>query len=74
VTTDLGELTQHNVKQLKVLNRDIFPVIYNEKFYKDLLEAGPLCKLGNNSNEKSFVAPSVKKSYSRKLIVPLESY
>ena len=51
VTTELGELTQHNVKQLKVLNRDIFPVVYNEKFYKDLLEAGPLCKLGK---QKSF--------------------
>ncbi|UJR31294.1 hypothetical protein I4U23_018792 [Adineta vaga] len=45
VNTDLGELTQHNIKQLKVLNRDIFPVLYNEKFYKDLLEAGELCKL-----------------------------
>ncbi|CAF0825828.1 unnamed protein product [Adineta steineri] len=40
-----GELHQHNLKQLKVLNRDIFPVSYNEKFYKDLLEAGELCKL-----------------------------
>ena len=43
---ELGELTQHNIKQLKVLNRDIFPVLYNEKFYKDLLESGELCKLG----------------------------
>jgi hypothetical protein len=46
VNIELGDLTQHNLKQLKVLNRDVFPVSYNEKFYKDLLEAGELCKLG----------------------------
>jgi hypothetical protein len=48
VNIELGELNQHNLKQLKVLNRDIFPVAYNEKFYKDLLNAGELCKLGNS--------------------------
>ncbi len=47
VSIELGDLTQHNLKQLKVLHRDIFPVAYNEKFYKDLLAAGELCKLGN---------------------------
>jgi len=46
VTIELGDLTQHNLKQLRVLNRDVFPVSYNEKFYKDLLGAGELCKLG----------------------------
>ncbi len=46
VSIELGDLTQHNLKQLKVLNRDVFPVAYNEKFYKDLLGAGELCKLG----------------------------
>lgn len=46
VNIELGEITQHNLKQLKILNRNIFPVSYNEKFYKDLLEAGELCKLG----------------------------
>jgi ribosomal protein S18 acetylase RimI-like enzyme len=45
VSIELGDLTQHNLKQLKVLNRDVFPVAYNEKFYKDLLGAGELCKL-----------------------------
>ncbi|CAF1116810.1 unnamed protein product [Adineta steineri] len=45
VTIELGDLTQHNLKQLKVLNRDVFPVAYNEKFYKDLLVSGELCKL-----------------------------
>ena len=48
VTIELGDLTQHNLKQLKVLNRDVFPVAYNEKFYKDLLGAGELCKLGKS--------------------------
>ncbi len=52
VTIELGELTQHNLKQLKVLNRNIFPVLYNEKFYKDLLDAGELCKLGIRCYEK----------------------
>lgn len=47
VNIELGEIHQHNLKQLQVLNRNIFPVSYNEKFYKDLLEAGELCKLGN---------------------------
>lgn len=46
VSIELGDITQHNLKQLKVLNRDVFPVAYNEKFYKDLLGAGELCKLG----------------------------
>lgn len=50
VNIDLGELTQHNLKQLKILHRDIFPVSYNEKFYKDLLDAGELCKLGSIEN------------------------
>lgn len=52
VNIELGELTQHNLKQLKILNRDIFPVSYNEKFYKDLLDAGELCKLGKFLKEK----------------------
>ncbi len=54
VNIELGELNQHNLKQLKVLHRDIFPVSYNEKFYKDLLEAGELCKLGNFNCFKQF--------------------
>jgi hypothetical protein len=54
VNIELGELNQHNLKQLKVLHRDIFPVSYNEKFYKDLLEAGELCKLGNSTCFKQF--------------------
>lgn len=43
---ELGEITHHNIKQLKRLNTVVFPVSYNEKFYKDVLEAGELAKLG----------------------------
>jgi len=43
---ELGDVTSHNVKQLKRLNQAIFPVIYNDKFYKDVLQFGELVKLG----------------------------
>jgi hypothetical protein len=39
-------VTQHNIRQLKKLNQVVFPVSYNDKFYKDVLEAGELAKLG----------------------------
>lgn len=42
---ELGNVTPHNIKQLKLLNEVVFPVSYNEKFYKDVLEAGELAKL-----------------------------
>lgn len=42
---DLGDITKHNIKLLRRLNQAIFPVNYNEKFYKDVLEAGELAKL-----------------------------
>uniref|UniRef100_A0A6A7FX24 N-terminal methionine N(alpha)-acetyltransferase NatE n=1 Tax=Hirondellea gigas TaxID=1518452 RepID=A0A6A7FX24_9CRUS len=42
---DLGGVTPHNIKQLKLLNQVVFPVSYNDKFYKDVLEAGELAKL-----------------------------
>lgn len=43
---ELGEITQHNIKQLKRLNQVVFPVSYNDKFYKDVLDLGELAKLG----------------------------
>jgi hypothetical protein len=45
---DLGDLTDKNVGQLKILNAAIFPVKYNDKFYTDLLLPGreDLTKLG----------------------------
>jgi len=42
---ELGEVTQHNVQQLKRLNQALFPVSYNDKFYKDVITAGELAKL-----------------------------
>ncbi|XP_074665343.1 N-alpha-acetyltransferase 50 isoform X1 [Strix aluco] len=42
---ELGDVTPHNIKQLKRLNQVIFPVSYNDKFYKDVLEVGELAKL-----------------------------
>ena len=47
---ELGEVTVHNLKQLKKLNQIVFPVSYNDKFYKDILDVGPLAKLGIFSN------------------------
>jgi hypothetical protein len=44
--TELGDITGHNVKQLKKLNQIIFPVSYNDKFYKDVLDVGQYAKLG----------------------------
>ncbi len=44
--TELGDVTVHNIKQLKRLNQVVFPVTYNDKFYKDVLEVGDLAKLG----------------------------
>lgn len=41
----MGDVTPHNIKQLKRLNTVVFPVSYNDKFYKDVLEAGELAKL-----------------------------
>lgn len=42
---ELGDVTPHNIRQLKRLNQFVFPVSYNDKFYKDVLEAGELAKL-----------------------------
>merc|ERR1712088_578555 len=45
VHIDLGEVTQHNIKVLKKVNQVVFPVVYHDNFYKDVLEAGELAKL-----------------------------
>lgn len=45
VQIDLGEVTQHNIKVLKKINQVVFPVVYHDNFYKDVLEAGELAKL-----------------------------
>jgi len=42
---ELGDVTHHNLKQLKKINTVVFPVIYNDKFYLDILDSGELAKL-----------------------------
>lgn len=65
--TELGDITPHNIKQLKILNSVVFPVSYNDKFYKDVLEVGELAKLGlylnrstpDYSSAREFIYPSI---------------
>ena len=45
---ELGDVTPHNIKQLKRLNQVVFPVSYNDRFYKDVLDLGPFAKLGQS--------------------------
>nr|CDS28255.1 n alpha acetyltransferase 50 NatE catalytic [Hymenolepis microstoma] len=45
VRIELGELTIHNINQLRVINRTVFPVVYTDKFYTDLLKNPQLCRL-----------------------------
>lgn len=52
---ELGDVTPHNIKLLRRLNQVIFPVSYNDKFYKDVLESGPLAKLGKCLVESIFI-------------------
>jgi ribosomal protein S18 acetylase RimI-like enzyme len=42
---DLGDVSPHNIKLLKKVNQVVFPIVYHDKFYKDVLEAGELAKL-----------------------------
>lgn len=42
---ELGDVTHHNLKQLKKINTVVLPVLYNDKFYLDVLESGELAKL-----------------------------
>ena len=45
VRIDLGDITPHNIKLLRKVNQVVFPVVYHDHFYKDVLEAGELAKL-----------------------------
>lgn len=42
---ELGDVTHHNLKQLKKINTVVLPVSYNNKFYLDVLQSGELAKL-----------------------------
>ena len=41
---DLGDITQHNVNLLKLINQKVFPVNYNVRFYKDSTTLGKFCQ------------------------------
>lgn len=66
--TALGEVTTHNIKQLKKLNSVVFPVSYNDKFYKDVLQAGELARLGKHNHCKIGIIVSYKK---RSLVIEM---
>ncbi|KAK6021948.1 hypothetical protein OSTOST_12369, partial [Ostertagia ostertagi] len=42
---ELGDVTVHNVKQLRTLNSCILPVPYNAKFYANVVADGEMSKL-----------------------------
>ncbi|TPP60759.1 N-acetyltransferase NAT13 [Fasciola gigantica] len=42
---ELGQLTAHNIKQLRLINQVVLPVSYAEKFYTDLLKNSHMCRL-----------------------------
>ena len=46
---ELGNVTEHNLQQLKTLNMVSLPVRYSDKFYRDLLANSPaeFLKFGN---------------------------
>uniref|UniRef100_A0A914YHA9 N-terminal methionine N(alpha)-acetyltransferase NatE n=1 Tax=Panagrolaimus superbus TaxID=310955 RepID=A0A914YHA9_9BILA len=41
----IGEVTQHNIAQLKEINKQVLPVVYNERFYNEVMNAGEFAKL-----------------------------
>jgi len=44
-TLELGEVTQHNVRVLRLINQQVFPVSYNHRFYRDIIALGEWSKL-----------------------------
>ncbi|KAI6182228.1 N-alpha-acetyltransferase 50 [Aphelenchoides bicaudatus] len=45
VTIELGDITQHNIQQIKKLNETVFPVTYNDRFYKEIVERSDYSKI-----------------------------
>lgn len=50
----LGDVTPNNLGQLRRLNSVLFPVHYNDQFYKEVLEVGEYAKLGRSSRGHIF--------------------
>jgi len=57
---ELGEVTQHNVRVLRLINQQVFPVSYNHRYVK-LRGGGRKCykKYENNHSE---IASILKKT------------
>ncbi|KAI6203486.1 N-alpha-acetyltransferase 50 [Aphelenchoides besseyi] len=45
ISIELGDITQHNLLQVKRLNEAVFPVTYNERFYQEVVERSELAKI-----------------------------
>lgn len=43
---DFGDLTEKNIGQLRLLNQQLYPVQYQERFYRDILTVGDLAQYG----------------------------
>lgn len=41
----IGDVTPHNIKQLKAVVTNVLPVVYNERFYTEVVGSGDLSKL-----------------------------
>lgn len=62
----LGQLTDKNIKQLKVLNSVVFPVHYGDSFYDHLLRKPELSQLGDKTSSMRF---SLRSAFYNDLLV-----
>jgi hypothetical protein len=46
-TITVGDVTEKNINQVKVMNSVIFPVPYGAKFYQSVLQKPDLCQIGS---------------------------
>merc|ERR1712226_1536504 len=60
VHIDLGEVTQHNIKVLKKVNQVVFPVVYHDNFYKDVVVGAVCCR---NDSSTSTTGEATRKLY-----------
>merc|ERR1712183_207037 len=42
---DLGDVTPHNIKLLKKVNQVVFPIVYHDKFYNDVVVGAVCCRI-----------------------------
>lgn len=61
LNVQLGDVTEHNLQQLKILNITTLPVRYTDKFYRDLLMDSPpeLIKFGKWSHVDFLVSAPI---------------